>query len=234
MTPVSSPAQSTSASMVSTREHLRRVDRQDWWRWVTVVLVTLLLTAGILALSLPVLRRDFAEQHALNISVTGLLGIVLLFDIFAVYQQTVITRLRRELVKQVAMSATLEMLRPPDPETAQGRNHKRKFSRFHFDQLVKVIYLEGGKQRSVVGRSSDLSEGGLGAVIPEPLEPGTELTVEVALGTPHADLVAAGVVRRRRGFHHCIEFLELTAEQAQQIRAACVGATPTLDVFEYR
>ncbi len=235
MTHVGSPASDNTAAMIAnTREHLKRVDRQDWWRWITVVFITLLLTAGVFALSLPALQRDVEEQRELNIGVTSLLAVVLLFDVFAVYQQVVITRLRRDLTKQIAMSATLELLRPPDAQVVEGRSRRRKFPRFHFDQRVSVSYTADGKERRVYGRTSDLSEGGLGAVIPESLAIGAEIAVEVALGVPDKKLSAAAVVRHRRGFHHCIELLNLTPEQVQQIRAACAAATPAMDFFEYR
>ena len=144
----------------------------------------------------------------------------------------IITRLRREMTKQVAMAATLEMLRPPDRETEEGRGRRRRFPRFHFDQRISVQYMENGKQRRVYGRSSDLSEGGLGAVIPESLDPGTQVDVEVGLGTPDAKLTAPAVIRYRRGFHHCLEFVELTPAQAQQVRVACVDATPAMDFHQ--
>ncbi len=52
-------------------ERLHRVERQEWWRWITVIAITLLLTAGVFALSLPTLRRDFEEQNALNMALPG-------------------------------------------------------------------------------------------------------------------------------------------------------------------
>ncbi len=216
----------SASNMGDAREHLKRLDRQDWWRWGTVVLVTLLLTAGVFFLSLPASALG-TEASGLDVRVSGLLAIVLIFDLFALYQQMVITRLRRELLQQVAVSTTLEMLRPPDPENQEGRTRERKFPRFHFDQRVSVTYKQGTKEQRVYGRSSDISEGGLGAVIPESLDPGTEMVVEVALGGD-AKLTAPAVVRYRRGFHHCIEFVEISPKQAEGIRLACVGATPAL------
>ncbi len=231
MAPLGSPGPNDSPASIA--KHLKQVDRQDWWRWITVVVITLLLTAGVFVMSLPALRRNFEEQRALDVGVSSLLAVVLLFDIFAVYQQIVITRLRRELTKQIAMSATLELLRPPDPAIVQGRRCKRRFQRFHFDQRVSISYVADGKEHRVYGRTSDLSEGGLGAVIPESLDAGTEIAVEVVLGAPDLKLSATAVVRHRRGFHHCIELVDLTPEQVQQVRAACIGATPSMDFFEY-
>ncbi len=222
------------SSSTDPREHLKRLERHDWWRWMVVIAVTLALTAGVFFLSLPALRRSYEEQRALDLGVNSLFAIVLIFDVFALYQQVVISRLRRELTKQVAMSAALEMLRPPDPEVEDRASQQRRFSRFHFDQRVSVTYTEAGKQRRVYGRTSDISEGGLGAVIPESLEPGAKIAVEVALGTTGNKLAASGVVRYRRGFHHCIEFVDLPAEQAQQIQAACAGAKPALNLYENR
>lgn len=218
-------------TMAETHDDLKRLDRQEWWRWVSVFVVTILLTAGVFVLSFPTLRRNFEEQRDLDIGVTGLFATVLLFDLFAVYQQNMIARLRRELTKQVAMSATLELLKPPDPKVQEGRSIHRRFPRFHFDQRVNITAVIEGKQIKTSGRSSDISEGGLGAVIPESFEPGTEVEVELSLGFGDTKLVAPATIRERRGFHHCIEFVELTPEQVQEIRRACAGTTPMVDVY---
>lgn len=217
-----------SSTIAETRANLSRLDRRDWWRWGTVVTVTLLLTVGVLGLSTPSLRRSFAEQSELDIGVTGLLAIVLLFDVFAVYQQIVISRLRHDLTKQVAVSATLEMLKPVEPRIATGKMRVRNFPRYHLDQRVSVRATLAGKTTTLLGRTSDISEGGVGIVIPESLDVGTEVQVEVGMGS--GVVTASAVVRHRRGFHHGLEFLELAPAQGEQIRRACAGAVPVVDL----
>ncbi len=208
----------------------RSLDRQDWWHWATVLIVTLLLSTAVFALSLPVLKRDASEQLNLDIGVTGLFGMVLLFDVFAVHQQLVIMRLRRELAQRIGMVATLEYLKPIAPEVEAGRNRLRAFERFHFDHRMSVTATLHDKEVVMHGRTSDISEGGAGAVILESLEVGSEALLEIILRTsPDEKLLAKAAVRHRRAFHHGFEFISLTPTQVHHIRRTCSGAPPLLE-----
>jgi PAS domain S-box-containing protein len=71
----------------------RRIEARDWWLSATAVVVTLLLTSGIVLLTLTVDSPD-QEKAALRVSVEGLIGIVLLFDLYVLYQRLQINRLR--------------------------------------------------------------------------------------------------------------------------------------------
>ncbi len=78
---------------------IRGVERREWWLWGVAIIVTLLLTLGILSFALPTLsvsvfRIDFSE---LSTATRALVGLVLLFDIYAVWQQIQIVRIRRRL-----------------------------------------------------------------------------------------------------------------------------------------
>lgn len=79
----------------------KRIERREWWLWSTVVIVTLLLTLAIASFILPALHHDdiFTQIH-LPQAVRGLLGLVLLFDIYTVYQQLQIHRIRRQLIER--------------------------------------------------------------------------------------------------------------------------------------
>ena len=80
---------------------IRQVEAREWWLWGFAVTVTLLLTAGIVSLT-------FAGPHLLEKSdwldlkewVRGLACLVLLFDIYTVYQQLQLQRIRRELIQR--------------------------------------------------------------------------------------------------------------------------------------
>jgi len=76
-----------------------RIERREWWLWSTAIAITLLLTLGI-ASFLPVLLSSHYEGEAnltLRQTVWGLLGVVLLFDLYSIYQQLQIHRIRRHL-----------------------------------------------------------------------------------------------------------------------------------------
>jgi PAS domain S-box-containing protein len=80
---------------------LRQVEAREWWLWGFAVTVTLVLTAGIVSLT-------FAGTHLLKNSewldlkewVRGLACLVLLFDIYTVYQHFQLQRIRRELTQR--------------------------------------------------------------------------------------------------------------------------------------
>lgn len=75
-----------------------QVEAREWWLWGFAVTVTLVLTAGIVSLT-------FSGPHLLENSdwfdlkewVRGLACLVLLFDVYTIYQQLQLQRVRREL-----------------------------------------------------------------------------------------------------------------------------------------
>src|ERR1022692_3152960 len=76
----------------------RQVERREWWLWGFAITVTLVLTAGIVSLTFPgnhLLQNS--EWISLKEWVRGLACLVLLFDIYTVYQQVQLQRIRREL-----------------------------------------------------------------------------------------------------------------------------------------
>ncbi len=85
------------AEPVHTR--LRQAERREWWLWSLAVLVTLLLTAGIASFLLPLLHAQVDPFYAFNLRLAarGLVGAVLLFDIYTLYQQHLISGMRRRL-----------------------------------------------------------------------------------------------------------------------------------------
>jgi len=103
---------------------MRRIERREWVLWSFAVVVTLLLTLGILSFSLPMLREyGRTELRELNISlaVRGLFALVLLFDIYTIYQQFQIHRIRRQLVRREELfrlitENAMDMIAVVDPD----------------------------------------------------------------------------------------------------------------------
>jgi hypothetical protein len=206
---------------VELRAVLHRLDRRDWWRWAAAIMIMLLTTAGVFVLSLPNLKRGFEEQHQLEIAVFGLLGLVLLFAVFAVHQQIEISRMRRHFAAEMAMASTDEVLRPHAVEVQELEKDERKIPRFSLDQRLSVRATIGGKETVAYGRTSDICEGGIGAVISEFLVPGTQVVLELNLDTHGEPLRLGAVVSHRRGFLHGFKFTDLTPSQSDEIRRAC-------------
>jgi PAS domain S-box-containing protein len=80
---------------------MRQVEGREWWLWIAAVAVTLVLTFGILSLAVPVLHSP-DETYSLNLKewVRGLAALVLLFDIYTLYQQQQLHRIRRQLAER--------------------------------------------------------------------------------------------------------------------------------------
>src|SRR5689334_4561660 len=78
--------------------NIGRIERREWFLWSAAVVVTLLLTAGLASF----LLRDTAEEIplSLNQAVRGLVALVLIFDIYTLYQQLQIHRMRRTLLQR--------------------------------------------------------------------------------------------------------------------------------------
>ena len=92
-------------------EQLRKLDKRDWWLWTTAVIVMMLLTFAVFSLSFPDLLRldDPFFQFSLNRAVRGLIGLVLLFNAYTIYQQVTVKRLRRLFSKQLEETRVLQV-----------------------------------------------------------------------------------------------------------------------------
>jgi diguanylate cyclase (GGDEF)-like protein len=98
---------------------LKRIERRDWWAWAHSILVIFVVTFAVIALSLPALRQGAETRFNVKMAevVSGLVALLLLFNIYAVYQQILIKRLRRELAEKQGHSDILRSLAMVDPLT---------------------------------------------------------------------------------------------------------------------
>jgi diguanylate cyclase (GGDEF)-like protein len=96
----------TGGSPVEIRHSLRILDRKDWWHWWNTVLVIMLLMGAIVSLSLPEILGDnnFSSRLQLEVAVRGLLGLVLIFNIYMLYQQHLLRQLRNHLSSQIEVA----------------------------------------------------------------------------------------------------------------------------------
>ncbi len=81
---------------------IRRIQRREWWLWLSAFLIILLLTLGLVSFLVPMLHAGRADGGNLEIKpvVRGLLGLVFLFDLYVVYQQVHISSIRRRLFQR--------------------------------------------------------------------------------------------------------------------------------------
>jgi two-component system cell cycle sensor histidine kinase/response regulator CckA len=82
---------------------VRKVERRQWWLWASAIVITLLLSIGMESFSFLFELSDPTFSFTLKQSVRGLVGLVFLFDLYTIYQQLLIHRIRRQLSDQEQM-----------------------------------------------------------------------------------------------------------------------------------
>ena len=92
--------------------HLKHLDRRQWWLWSSTVAVILLLTLAVASFAFPAMlsREEGTYSFFLNQSVRALVGMVLVFSVYVVYQQLLIHRVRNQLAEQIQSLAKVESL----------------------------------------------------------------------------------------------------------------------------
>src|SRR5689334_16032364 len=75
--------------------NIGKIERREWFLWSAAVAVTLFLTIGLASFLLR--EDDFVSEFPQ--AVRGLIGLVLIFDIYTLYQQLQIHRMRRRLIR---------------------------------------------------------------------------------------------------------------------------------------
>ena len=109
------PQKAAELSWDDLRSSLEKLERRDWWLWWASVAVMFLLTAAVVASTLPTFLKSETNvwETLLDLNITqgvrGLIGLVLLFNLHLIYQQVLIKRLRRGLAEQIAASASSRM-----------------------------------------------------------------------------------------------------------------------------
>ena len=119
------------------REHLRKLDRRQWWLWSSTVLVLILLTVAVASFAFPALlsKEQTTYSFYLNQAVRSLVGIVLLFSVYLVYQQSMIIRMRNQMADQVQSLVKVQNL----------TNEVYKLAAL--DQLTGLYNRRSGEQR---------------------------------------------------------------------------------------
>src|SRR6202045_2064149 len=97
------PDPSSEERLAELQEKLQKLERRDWWLWSMAVIVMLLLTFAVFAMSFPGLVKidDPFFQSSLNRAVRGLIGLVLIFNAYTIYQQITVKKLRREFSEKI-------------------------------------------------------------------------------------------------------------------------------------
>ena len=93
------------------QEKLRKLERRDWWLWSLAVVVMLLLTFAVFSMTFPGMVRvnDPFFQSSLDRAVRGLIGLVLIFNAYTIYQQVMVKRLRRQFFAKLEEMRILQV-----------------------------------------------------------------------------------------------------------------------------
>ena len=83
---------------------------------------------------------------------------------------------------------------------------------------VQVTVFAGKRYVDFGGEASDFSASGLCLVLTRQLERDTALSMEFHLPYNSQVMEMRGIVRRRSGFHHGIEFISVTAYQQELLK----------------
>lgn len=111
---MSEPESATSETPAVVNERIlasmSRMDRREWWLWSSAISISLLLALGIASFALPALLSGFDSFYAffLDHAMRGLLGLVLVFNMYVIYEQIQINRLRREFADNLYQMAVLD------------------------------------------------------------------------------------------------------------------------------
>jgi PAS domain S-box-containing protein len=159
----------------SNPENWRRTEGRQWWLASTGILVTLLLTFGIVSFVLPALIPGMGPYSVdAGVAVRALVGLVLLFDLYVIFQQVQLFRARKQIAEREELfrlitenaadmiavvdgsgnrlynSPSYQRLLGYSPEELQ---QSKGIEQIHPDDRQKVMEAAVEAQRSGVGRS---------------------------------------------------------------------------------
>jgi diguanylate cyclase (GGDEF)-like protein len=93
------------------RQHLKILGRRQMWLGSTMVAVVLLLTIGVASFAFPALLKGDPEYgFYVDQGIRALIGFVLIFSVYVIYQQMQIGRMRDQIATQVDCLAKVETL----------------------------------------------------------------------------------------------------------------------------
>jgi two-component system cell cycle sensor histidine kinase/response regulator CckA len=153
-----------------------RTERRQWWLSSTGILVSLLLTLGIVSFVLPAFIPELGGYYSLDTSlaVHALVGLVLLFDLYVIFQQVQLFRVRKQIAEReelfrlisenaADMIAVVDgsgnrLYNSPSYQKLLGYSPEelrqtKGFDQIHPDDRQKVVEAATEAKRSGMGRS---------------------------------------------------------------------------------
>lgn len=110
---------SADADAKELAQERRRIEKRDWWVRGYSIFVILLLTFAVISLTLPSIfaGAETIFRIKLTEAVFGLITLIVVFNIYTIYQEVLIKRLRGQLLEKQDHSYILRNLAMVDPLT---------------------------------------------------------------------------------------------------------------------
>jgi c-di-GMP-binding flagellar brake protein YcgR len=102
---------------------------------------------------------------------------------------------------------------------SQNKQHPWTLPRAHTRYLLDLRIVVRAKE-TLIGRTKDIAEGGLGATIPSNIDIGEIVELELQLSETTELLKIKAEVRYRHGFQYGFKYVEITQQQKEMIRRA--------------
>lgn len=149
---ISLPRETNSDQEIA--DNLRRIEKRDWWIWANSIFVMLLLTGALISFILPSLAQGSAPLFRIKVTeaIFGLVALVVLFNLYTIYQQVLIKRLRRQLAEKQHHSMILRELAMIDALTGL---YNRRFAE---QRLAAEVARSGRKGHPFIVVLLDLDE----------------------------------------------------------------------------
>jgi hypothetical protein len=100
---------------------------------------------------------------------------------------------------------------------SQNKQHPWTLPRAHSRYLLDLRIIVRAKE-TLIGRTKDLAEGGLGATIPNNINIGEIVELELQLPDTKEPLKIKAEVRYRQGFQYGFKYIDITEQQKAMIR----------------
>src|SRR3984893_13027625 len=121
----------TSMPTEAIGKSIGRIERREWFLWTAAVVVTLLLTLGLASF----LLREDDPLSDFPQAVRGLIGLVLIFDIYTLFQQLQIHRMRRRLIRGEELFRLISE-NAADLIAVVDMEGKRVFNSFSYERVL--------------------------------------------------------------------------------------------------
>ncbi len=112
---------------------------------------------------------------------------------------------------------------PANASRATGGRERRQWSRCHIDVQVKVRMASNADYRIIHGRGTDLSCGGVAAVVAAELVIGQSVDLEISLPYASQPIRVRATVRNRDSYRYGLEFVNLSPADHKLIRQTCTA-----------